>query len=288
MAKRHTRDSFIEKANIKHQHKYDYSKVDYVNNSTKVCIICPIHGEFWQTPGNHMSGQSCPKCCGRGYTKEEMVQRFKNVHGDKYDYSKVEFVRTDRKVCIICPIHGEFWQEPRLHLKGMGCRYCAGKDMTNDEFIRRSQLVHGDKYDYSKVDYVNNSTKVCIICPIHGEFWQTPGNHINGKNGCPKCGYIDVHNKTNLKKEDFLVRAQKIHGDKYDYAKVDYYNIDTKVCIICPIHGEFWQTPYKHMTMGQGCPKCGSSHLENDIRNLLVNNNINFEEQKTFEWLKYY
>ena len=286
--RKQTLDEFVAKAVLRHCDKYDYSKVNYVNNSVKVCIVCPVHGEFWQTPANHLHGQGCPKCRGKGYTTEEMIRRFKGVHGDKYDYSKVEFVRTDFKVCIVCPIHGEFWQEPRLHLMGMGCKYCAGKEMTTEEFIRRAKSIHGNKYDYSKVEYKNSKDKVCIVCPVHGEFWQTPGNHLNGKNGCPTCGHISAHNKTCSNINDFLRKAYSVHGGRYDYSKVEYYNADTKVCVICPVHGEFWQTPYKHITCGQGCPKCNSSHLENEIRTMLLDSGINFEEQKTFDWLKYY
>ena len=289
MSKRLTKEQFIEKSRKVHGDKYDYSKVEYINNSTKVCIICPIHGEFWQTPANHMNGQDCPECSGRGNTTESIIEKFKKIHGDKYDYSKVIFERVDKKVCIICPIHGEFWQEPRLHLKGCGCKYCAGKDMTTEEFIRRAREVHGDKYDYSKVKFITNKTKVCIICPIHGEFWQEPSNHVNGKNGCPKCGYNNIHNKRKYTNEWFIEKARAIHGDKYDYSKVEYYNIDTPVCIICPIHGEFWQTPYHHLRRKQGCPICKQSHMENDISNFLNKNNIRFIPQcdnKTIEWLK--
>ena len=286
MSKKFTKEDFVKKAKKIHGDKYDYSKIEYINNSTKVCIICPEHGEFWQQPNNHLQGQGCPKCKGKGNDTESIIQKFKLVHNDIYDYSKVNFERIDRKVCIICPIHGEFWQEPRLHLKGMGCRFCAGKVMNTNEFIRRSLLKHGDKYDYSKVEYVDSHTKVCIICPEHGEFWQQPNNHLQG-NGCPKCGYNEVRKKRNLPMKTFLCRTREIHGDKYDYSKVVYKNIDNKVCIICPEHGEFYQTPYKHIIEKQGCPKCNSSHLENEIRLFLKENNILFEEQKRFDWLIY-
>ncbi len=287
MGRKLTKEEFTEKAKIIHDNRYDYSKVEYVNNSTKVCIICPEHGEFWQTPNNHnTSRQGCPKCKGRGTSQEEIIKKFKEIHGDKYDYSKVEFHRVDEKVCIICPIHGEFWQEPRLHLNGMGCKYCAGKNMDTKEFIRRSIMVHGNKYDYSKVEFKNSKSKVCIICPKHGEFWQTPNNHLTGY-GCKKCGSEIVHSKRCKNNDLFLAEAKTIHGDKYDYSKVEYYNTDTKVCIICPEHGEFWQTPAKHIKSHQGCPKCKSSFYEEFIRNSLKNKNIIFFEQQTFDWLRH-
>lgn len=197
-------------------------------------------------------------------TTEEFVHRAREVHGDKYDYSKVVYTNTTTKVCIICPIHGEFWQTPKAHLRGQGCPKC-GHDklsqmfsLSQEEFISRARKVHGDKYDYSKVVYVNYSTKVCIICnESHKEFWQTPSNHLNGK-GCPCCSGRRLWDKRGrITTEDFIKRARGIHGDKYDYSKSVYVNMNTKICIICKTCGrEFWQEPNSHL-QGSGCPTCG-------------------------------
>ena len=109
------------------------------------------------------------------------IEKAKAVHGDKYDYSKVEYVKAKEKVCIICQEHGEFWQTPNNHLRGEGCPFCYGsKKLTTEEFISKAKQIHGNKYDYSNVNYVNKYTKVCIICPEHGEFWQKPSNHLKG------------------------------------------------------------------------------------------------------------
>ena len=129
------------------------------------------------------------------------------------------------------------------------------KKMSNEDFIAKAYSLHGDKYDYSKVEYINSKTKVCIICPVHGEFWITPNEHLLG-HGCKKC----YHDRKKITTEEFIRRAKEIHGDKYDYSKVEYVNSFVKVCIICPKHGEFWQTPHGHLK-GNGCPKCG-----NDIK----------------------
>ena len=257
MPKKKTKEEFIKDAREKHGDKYDYSKVEYVNNYTKVCIICPEHGEFWQGPKDHAKGQGCPKCNGKyAPTIEEWIVSARKVHGDKYDYSNVEYVNNATKVCIKCPKHGEFWQTPNSHLRSHGCNKCANES-TGDRlrsslsnFITKAHKVHGNKYDYSNVKYVNYETKVCIICPEHGEFWQTPHNHLNGK-GCPKCSGCYVPTT-----EEWIVSARKVHGNKYDYSKVEYANNKTKVCIICAEHGEFWQKPNNHNN-GQGCPKCG-------------------------------
>ena len=151
------------------------------------------------------------------------------------------------------------------------------KKLTTQEFIEKAIKIHGDKYDYSKVNYINYSTKVCIICPEHGEFLQTPDRHLH-KCGCPKCFFKKESDNKSSNIEEFIEKAKKIHNDNYDYSKVNYINNHTKVCIICPNHGEFWQTPNKHLN-GHGCPKCKFSKLENEINKLLSDNKIKFVTQ---------
>ena len=277
----HTKKTFIEEAIKIHGNKYDYSKVDYKNNKTKVCISCKEHGEFWIRPDHHLQGQGCPKCGGtKKLTTKEFEEKSNLIHKFKYDYSKVEYKNNETKVCIICPIHGEFWQTPHAHLGGQGCQCCNGNiKLSVLEFIKKATEIHNNKYDYSKVKYVDYDTKVCIICPIHGEFWQTPHAHLGGQ-GCPKCS-----KNYKLDNETFIENAKKIHGDKYDYSKVEYLNSEIKVCIICSKHGEFWQTPHNHLN-GQGCPYCNASKLEEKVKKLLEENNIEFIRGKTFEWLK--
>ena len=191
---------FIEKAKQIHNDKYDYSKVNYVNSRTKVGIICPTHGEFWQTPHNHLKGYGCAECGKEKshlpkITTEDFIVKSKEIHGNKYDYSKVCYKTCDAKVCIICPEHGEFWQTPSNHINGSGCPKCANEKRKNallkdtKLFIDAATLIHDEKYDYSKSIYKHSSMKVCIMCPKHGEFWQIADNHLRGQ-GCPKCGKI--------------------------------------------------------------------------------------------------
>lgn len=279
MKKKNT-EEFIADARKVHGDKYDYSKVEYKSNKEKVCIICPIHGEFWQKPNSHLSGAGCSKCKGGvTLTTEEFIERAKKVHGNKYDYSKVKYVDTKTKVCIICPIHGEFWQKPNDHLSGCECKFCKINVYDKISFINISRKIHGDKYDYSKVEYKDSKTKVCIICPIHGEFWQTPNSHVRGQN-CPLCSHPSKKKST----EEFIEEAKKIHGDKYDYSKTEYIDSKTEVCIICPIHGEFWQKPGNHLKYN-GCPKCNSSHLETEVQKILNDNNIEYEYNKRYDYL---
>ena len=109
---------------------------------------------------------------------------------------------------------------------------------TTDIFIRKAQSVHGDKYDYTKVNYIDSHTKVEIICPRHGSFFQNPHSHLLGI-GCAKCGHEYVSIKNRSTAEEFIIKARQIHGNEYNYDKVNYVNSKTPVCIICSKHGEF-------------------------------------------------
>lgn len=191
---------------------------------------------------------------------EEFIKKAQEVHGDKYDYSKVEYVNSRTKVCILCPKHGEFLQTPSEHIQGRGCPFCAGhKKYSLNEFIIKANHIHANKYSYSKVNYINNKTKVCIICPKHGDFWQKPNSHLSGA-GCPICAQKIRQKSVTDTQSDFIFKAKKTHGNKYNYSKVNYINSASKVCIICPKHGEFWQTPRDHIA-GHGCQKCAGWNI---------------------------
>lgn len=183
-----TTEQWIEKAKVVHGDKYNYSKVMYVGSKIKVTILCPVHGEFEQIPNSHLQGCGCILCAHSiKTTKEEFIAKSIELHGFKYDYSKMSFVDSITKVKIICPTHGEFEQTPYNHLRSKGCSKCVGNNlMTNNEFITASRITHANKYAYNKVHYVNSLTKVIITCPIHGDFAQRAGHHLEGK-GCPNC-----------------------------------------------------------------------------------------------------
>ena len=155
-------------------------------------------------------------------TTEQFIEKAKKIHGDKYDYSKVEYIDAKTKVKIICPEHGEFSMSPNKHLIGQRCKMCSIKEfsktqtLTTEQFIEKAKKIQGDKYDYSKVNYINSQIKICIICPEHGEFWQTPNSHLQG-NGCPICATNNRSMKQTLTTEQFIEKAKQIHGNKYDY-----------------------------------------------------------------------
>lgn len=193
-------------------------------------------------------------------TTEQFIERAKEVHADKYDYSLVNYVKLRTKVEIICEKHGGFKQTPEGHLNGLTCRKCTNDSKKTDveEFISTCKEIHGNKYDYSKVDYINTITKVTLICKSHGEFVQTPNSHLQG-HGCFECGHKLMSDSWRLTDTIFIRRSCEIHKNKYDYSLVNYSNNKTKVKIICPKHGVFEQVPSLHLR-GTDCPKCSSLH----------------------------
>lgn len=148
------------------------------------------------------------------------------------------------------------------------------KKLTTEEFIRRAKEVHGDKYDYSKVEYVNNTTKIEVICSKHGSFFTQPSSILNG-HGCPSCSV-----RKKLTKNEFIERAKKVHNGKYDYSKVEYVNVFTDVLIICPIHGNFYQKPHGHL-LGCGCKKCGYESNKKLIYGIGIND-VGYCRRQTF------
>lgn len=187
----------------------------------------------------------------RRLTTEEFISRAKEIHGCWYGYDNVEYINDYTKVLITCPVHGNFEQRPSSHLQGNGCPKCAGNYPSyTEDFIRKAKQIHGDKYSYDRVNYVDVSTKVIITCPIHEDFEQEAGSHLQGK-GCAKC----AGNKKSSTQE-FMRKAKQVHKDKYGYDKVDYFSCHSKVTITCLVHGDFEQQPNSHL-QGQGCRKCG-------------------------------
>jgi len=187
-------------------------------------------------------------------TTKEFISEAIAIHGDRYDYSLVEYISRKHKVKIICKTHGVFKQSAGGHIEGQNCPNCAYNKKTTKEFISEAIAIHGDRYDYSLVEYKKLNEKVKIICKEHGVFEQIPKSHLNG-NQCLKCS---GNEKKTL--QVFIKDAQKIHGKKYDYSSVNYYNTRTKITIICPIHGKFSQVPYSHL-IGKGCIQCGFNQI---------------------------
>ena len=279
MAKKKTKEEFIRDAKNAHGDKYDYSLVEYVNSYTKLKIICQKHGVFEQRPGSHIDGRGCNQC--RCKTNDEFIFNCRETHGYKYDYSLVEYVNRHTKVKIICELHGTFEQTPKNHIKqNQGCPKCGGvRRLSTSEFITKSMRIHGDKYDYSLVEYVNNKKGVKIICKEHGVFIQKPNNHLNGQN-CIICSNRQNGINSTLTTSEIIEKFKLTHGDKYGYSLVDYKGSRIKVKIICKKHGIFEQIPHNHIN-NQDCPKCLSSKGINIIYKILNENNLSYITEKT-------
>jgi hypothetical protein len=290
MAAKLTLEQFLVKAHAVHGDKYDYSLVEWTENTkskTKLDIVCHSHGAFRQSSDNHInSKQGCPACSGKeSLTQDSFVYRATQMHNNKYEYCKVvwtENTRSDTKVAILCPDHGMFTQRINGHLQGYGCAACSNNvALTFDRFVHKANEVHGGKYDYSSVDWSINTrakSRVRITCPDHGPFTQIIANHLNNM-GCLKCGGKEKYTLTS-----FVEKAQIAHGGKYDYSSViwdESTSAKTKVTIMCTIHGIFKQTVDGH-TRGQGCPVCKSSKGEVAIASWLAESNISYSPEHTF------
>lgn len=188
-SKQLTQEEVIERTKKIHKGKYTYDNFKFKSVDKKSIITCPKHGNFPQKVQNHLSGNGCPKCAGQNKTTEELIAEFKEIHGDKYNYSEVKYTKSNKKVDIICKKHNIFKQTPDSHLKGQGCPKCQGYYKTTEEFTEEAIKVHGDKYTYKNVEYKNAITRVKITCKKHGDFKQQPHVHLRGA-GCPLCAKV--------------------------------------------------------------------------------------------------
>ena len=210
---------FIARAEQIHGTRYDYSDVSYTNATTKITIICRIHGPFDVRPVKHTSGQGCPTCTHKRvrptYTATDFIARARKTHGDKYMYEPDCYTRSTEKAKIHCPEHGDFWQLAASHLRGNGCPPCALKYRRSNKidataFIERAHEVHGDRYDYSAVNYADRSTPIIVFCRLHGPFDAVPARHMAGKDGCDVCN-------TSAEAVAFMLRVVR-EGRRWDEA----------------------------------------------------------------------
>ena len=278
-----TISEFKKRSVDKHGDKYDYSFINNIDSKTPVTIICGKHGTFSQNIYKHLNGQGCPKCIydSKRMSKEDFIKKADTIHRKKYDYNDVDYKNNSTNIDIICPTHGLFQQTPLHHLQGAGCQECGGsKKIILSDFIKKSNKVHNNKYNYNDVIYKGNKEKVCIKCDKHGYFYQLPINHLRGS-GCPSCS-----NLKKLTNDDFIKKSNLVHNNKYNYDNVNYLNHKSIVSIKCDKHGEFKQVAGQHLS-GSGCPICKSSKGEIKIETFLKKYNINYKSQYTFSDLKH-
>ena len=283
-------EQFIKIHHIDNIPKYNYDKFVYINAHTKSIITCPIHGDFEQTPDAHKTGSGCKKCWKDKYSQESAINFLKNkfIEDDgsqKYNYDKFIYYPYGEKSIITCPVHGDFevnFQDLKRKTRKFACPKCWNENrfFTYEKLIEDFQKVHsknGQIYSYDKVIYKGMNKKVIIACPIHGDFEQTPANHKNGS-GCMKCKNENLK-KPIHKTQDFINILKEIHCDsngdpKYNYDKYLYNGYYIKSTIVCPIHGDFEQTPLNSKV--SGCPKCKMNKKEEFLINLFKDYNIEY------------
>lgn len=223
----------------------------------------------------------------RNRTRDDFITESREIFGDLYDYSKVVYINTITPVTIICSVHKEFQMKPTLHLQGRICPKCVTKGIryTKDKFIEAAQKIHGDKYDYTPVVYINTKTIVTIRCPRHGLFKQKPFDHLAGCQ-CQKCSDESKIEKLSYTTDQYIAVAKTIHGDRYRYTMVKYVNSRTKVTIECIRHGYFTMRAGDHTVNKQGCSKCNNSIGEDATKLQLSKLNIQFNQQAKFATCK--
>ncbi len=200
----------------------------------------------------------------KNLTQAEWIERARAVHGERYGYEKVVYETSLSIVSIICQTHGEFQQRAGIHTHGKGCPQCGREqgskslEVSFAEFLKRASEIHGTRFSYIESSYRRLTDDVTIVCKEHGEFSQQAARHLISKHGCPACALqakTARKVKPRLTQDEWLIKAAKVHGDRYDYSRAQYILSNEKVEIGCPVHGWFWQAPNAHMA-GRGCHKC--------------------------------
>ena len=262
-----TTEEFIQKAKAVHGDKYDYSKVEYVNAYAKVCIVCPVHGDFWQRPTNHLLGRGCTKCAAEVNAAKMRIWTKEKCYEVASQYTDLYSFRTEAEAAYNAALK-HHWLKDYTWLSykiDMSTPKKKRQTYTQDEIIERLRSLFGERYSYDKVVFKNMKTPITLVCHEkdangieHGEFSMRPDNIFSSHQECPKC-YDDRRSQAQRKPvEQFIEEATKVHGGLYEYHKVNYVNTNSKVCIVCPIHGDFWQTPSNHLR-GKGCPYCSGN-----------------------------
>ena len=247
---------------------------EYQGGNTKILLRCAKCGHIWKAIPRSVAKSKCgcPKCGILESRRQKSKEEFLNKLDSSFEL--IQFNNYE-DVIVRCKKCGNERHTTSSNILRFGCGYCKHKEsgqkrsMNQEEFIYKSNIKHNNKYNYSKTNYINCKTPVTIICPIHGEFEQKPIKHLSGQ-GCPKCV------GKNWTREDFIVCANKIHNNKYNYSNLEWNGFTKTVKIICPIHGEFNQNAYVHLRVGCGCPKCSQSHGEREVSKCLSDLKIEY------------
>ena len=260
--------------------KYDYSEVKYEKFNIEIKVYCNIHKEFFYTKPNQHLKYGCPICSGFKDTKQSFINKCNKKWDNKYNYTNTIYNKSHDIIEYECLEHGLIKQKAYNHLNH-GCPKCSRIKINKDTFIKKSNIIHNNKYDYSLIKKVNGiNDYVDIICIEHGVFNQNINTHLKGHK-CIKC----YHDSMKMTLNTFIEKSKLIHNNKYDYSKSIYIDYTSNIEIICPNHGSFLQMVKIHIK-GSGCPRCNDSKGEKKISKYLISNNINFIRNKKYNYCK--
>jgi hypothetical protein len=254
MTRRLTTEDIVERCNKVHNYRYDYSQMGlYKNAHIKMKVICPEHGVWSINISNHLyNKRGCPDCGDDKRSKAnssnttEFIAKSKLLHGNLFDYSKVEYILTAQKVEIVCKIHGSFFQRPENHLQGKGCLQCCIDDRATfpihslEEFIKKANEIHPNRYNYTNSMFEGLSALINIECPDHGVFTQEASSHLRGS-GCWRC----AKKGTSKKEEAWLDQYDIPHQYRQFKIKVRGKNLkfdgfDPISNVVYEFYGDFW------------------------------------------------
>lgn len=265
---RKSQSEFIEAVTKKHGGRYDLSTIIYRGYDHDITVVCKDHGEFVTSPASLLNSKiGCPQCAlkvqgvKRQYPREKYIEQLIEIHGDKFQYGEILREKGGPYIETLCKQHGWFKASISNLRNGSGCKKCyfesrVGKYKSDTlAFIERAKAAHGDKYDYSMVEYSGTSGKVKIICPKHGTFEQAAGAHVAGQ-GCPECGSEIVGLRSRSNTGEVLSKIKAVHGEKYDYSNFKYEGCQKQTTVTCKKHGEFQILPLT-LINGGGCKQCG-------------------------------
>ncbi len=269
------REEVIRRGKICHGNKFDYKDVpDEVDTGSRILLLCNGCGrQFKQIVSEHIRGTGCAKCSKEEYwrknregRKRAFLEKSKEKHSDKYDYSKVDFINYQKKVEIICPLHGSFFVTPNSHCgNSTGCPECGRKKSAESrrkfdkgKFIEKVEYHHNGKYTYHDLSDLRTGAKIKVSCnACHRDFLQTVHEHAILGRGCQVCANRMLgKERISRKAKEFAKRSCKIHADMYDYSEAVYVGWQVPVKIICKrCGGAFMQVPNTHLS-GGGCLNC--------------------------------
>ena len=281
--KKKTKQEIMDRFFNSHGDRYIYPEFTYENQGQYIKIICKEHGEFTQRIDIHSEGHGCKLCYFDDKKTDSKVffDKCNEVHNSKYKYFD-DYTLTQNKIKIECSKHGVFYKRGHHHLQGDGCSKCKIDEFNKErlkEFISNSNVIHNNKFNYDKSIYIGYRTELIITCPVHGDFKIKPINHING-NDCKKCT-TDIQKKTH---GQFIIDANKTHNNFYTYNH-EYTTSKNNIIITCPVHGDFSQSPNNHIK-GAGCKKCKNSRGETKVMNVLISFGVGFIQEYKFDGCK--